>query len=136
MFTVPPLQIEAPFVLVITGLGFTKTFTICAFPEQPLPDNGVTLYTTVWMMEVLFVITSLRVVADCVLVLSPVVLALSVAIQLKVAAALLVNSMLTVPPLQMVAVVVLVIDGAGFTVTVMICDAPGQLPEVDVGVTV
>ena len=44
--------------------------------------------------------------------------------------------MLTVPTLQIVAVLALVIAGVGFTVTVTVCAVPAQLPPVDVGVTV
>ena len=54
----------------------------------------------------------------CSVVLSPVVLALSVAIHVYVEATLLVNGMLTVPPLHIVAELALVITGVGFTVTV------------------
>ena len=56
--------------------------------------------------------------------LSPVVFTLSVAIHVKVDVLLLVNGMLTVPPLQIVAVVGLVIVGAGFTVTFKVCGVP------------
>jgi hypothetical protein len=53
-----------------------------------------------------------------VVVLSPVVFALSVALQMYVAAMSLVNGILTVAPLQIVVLPELVIEGAGFTVTV------------------
>ena len=49
-------------------------------------------------------------------------------------AILLVNEILTVPPLQIVAVLVLVIAGVGFTVIVTVCPAPVHPPKV--GVTV
>ena len=49
---------------------------------------------------------------------------------------LLVKAMLTDPPLQMVAAVVLVITGTGFMVTVTVWVAPTQPPGLDVGVTV
>lgn len=42
----------------------------------------------------------------------------------------------TAAPLQIVWVAALVIDGAGFTVTEIVCGVPAQLPVVDVGVTV
>ena len=72
----------------------------------------------------------------CSVVLSPVVLALSVAIHVYVDATLLVNGMLTVPPLHIVAELALVIAGIGFTVTLTVCPAPMQLPALEVGVTV
>ena len=56
----------------------------------------------------------------CNIKLSPVVLGLSVAIQVLVDAILLVNGILTLSPLQIEAVVGLVIDGAGRTVTVIV----------------
>ena len=49
---------------------------------------------------------------------------------------LLVNGMDTVPPLQIVAVLGLVIVGGGFTVTVTVCEVPIQPSGVEVGVTV
>jgi hypothetical protein len=56
----------------------------------------------------------------CVEVLSPVVLGLSVAIQVYVEATLLVNGMFTVLPLQIVAELALVMVGVGITVTVTV----------------
>ena len=85
---------------------------------------------------VLFVIVLLKVLVLCSVVLSPVVLALSVAIHVYVDATLLVNGMLTVPPLHIVAELALVIAGVGFTVTLTVCPAPMQLPAIEVGVTV
>ena len=81
-------------------------------------------------------IVLLKVAVLCVVMLSPLVLILSVAIQVKFEAMPAVNGMLTVPPLQMVAVAALVILGAGFTLTVTVCEVPKQLPPVEVGVTV
>ena len=51
-------------------------------------------------------------------------------------ATLLVNGMLTVSPLHIVAELALVITGVGFTVTLIVCSAPMQLPPMEVGVTV
>ena len=84
----------------------------------------------------LFVIVLLKVLVLCSVVLSPVVLALSVAIHVNVEDTLLVNGMLTVPPLHIVAELALVIAGVGFTVTLTICSAPIQLPMLEVDVTV
>ena len=78
----------------------------------------------------------LSVLVLCEVRLSPVVLVLSAAIHVNVDATLLVNGILTVPPLQIVAVLALVMAGVGFTVTVTVCPAPAQLPVVEVGVTV
>ena len=86
---------------------------------------------------VLFVIASLNVLVDCKVVLSPVVLALLVAIHVKFDATFAVNGILTVPPLHIVAVVALVIVGVGFTVTVATTVGPVQpLTGVIVYVTV
>lgn len=68
--------------------------------------------------------------------LSPVVFALSPAIQENVDATFDVKEIFTAEPLQIVAELALVITGAGFTVTVTTCGVPGQLPATDVGVTV
>ena len=53
---------------------------------------------------------------------------------MKVEVTLLVNGMLTVPPLQIVAALALVIVGVGLTVTVTVCPDPVHPPNV--GVTV
>lgn len=65
-------------------------------------------------------------------VLSPVVLVLSAAIHVKVEPTFDVNGMLTVLPLQMVAVEALVITGTGFTVTVAVAEVPEHVPIVGV----
>ena len=65
----------------------------------------------------MLVIVLLKVVALCDMILSPVVFGLSFAIHENVEAILLVSGILTVPPLQIVAVVALVIVGVGLTVT-------------------
>lgn len=78
----------------------------------------------------------LMVEVDCEVVLSPVVLALLFPIQVYDEATLLVSGIFTVPPLQIVAVLALVIAGTGFIVTVTCCTGPGQEPVDEVGVTV
>jgi hypothetical protein len=86
---------------------------------------------------VLLVIVLFNVAVLCEVILSPLVLGLSVAIQVKVLPPILaVSGMFTVAALQIVAVDALVIVGAGFTVTVTVCGVPVQVPVVDVGVTV
>lgn len=72
----------------------------------------------------------------CALVLSPVVFRLSLATHKYVDVKVLVRGMLTVPPLQVVALVTLVIVGVGIIVTVTVCGVPVQPSGVDVGVTV
>ena len=47
-----------------------------------------------------------------------------------------VRPMFKVEPLQILALVVLVIAGKGFTVTLTVWGVPGQAPAVEVGVTV
>jgi hypothetical protein len=137
MLTLAPLQIVAVFALVIAGVGFTVTVTVCDEPGQVPPvEVGVTVYVTVCALVVELVIVFKIVLVDCEVVLSPLVLVLSPAIQVNVEATLAVNGILTVPPLQIAAELALVIAGVGFTVTVTVCAVPAQLPPVDVGVTV
>lgn len=78
---------------------------------------------------------SFRLVKLCEAVLSPVVLPLSVASQLKVEVILLVSGIFMAIPEQTTPLFGLVITGAGFTTTLSVCGMPGQ-PRVDVGVTV
>ena len=59
-----------------------------------------------------------------------------VACQLKPEGMLLVSEKFRAAPLHTDVALPLVITGTGFTVTVTICGVPGQLPVVDVGVTV
>jgi hypothetical protein len=54
----------------------------------------------------------------------------------KLLETLAVKAILGLVPLQVVAVVLLVIDGAGFMVTVIVVGFPTQLPVVEVGVTI
>lgn len=84
----------------------------------------------------MLVITLDKVEVVCVVILSPVVLALLAAIQVYVEATLLVNAILNDEALHTTAASVLVITGVGLTVTLTVCGDPTQLPPVDVGVTV
>ena len=44
MLTVSPLHIVAELALVITGVGFTVTLTICSAPKQlPPMEVGITV---------------------------------------------------------------------------------------------
>jgi hypothetical protein len=136
-FTAFPEHSVAVFALVIAGVGFTVTVTVCEVPGQlPAEVVGVTVYVTVCTLVVEFVIVLESVLVVCAVVLSPLVFALSEAIHEKVEATFEVSGILTVPPLQMVAEDALVTEGVGFTVTLTVCPAPVQLPPVDVGVTV
>ena len=84
----------------------------------------------------LFVIVLLSGFAVCTVVLSPVVFRLSVATHEYVEFTLLVKGILTVPPLQIVALLGFVIIGVGSTVTVIVCGVPKHPCGLDVGVTV
>lgn len=76
-----PLQIIAVFALVITGVGFTVTLTVCDTPGQLPPEEvGVTVYTTVCVTVVVLIMALLNVAVDWVVKLSPVVFALFAAI--------------------------------------------------------
>lgn len=69
----------------------------------------------------------------CAAVLSPVMFALSTATQEKVEPVMLaLRARFTLSPLQMEAVAVLFITGAGFTVTVSVCTVPVQPLKVGV----
>lgn len=69
-------------VTVTTGVGLTVTLTVCEEPAHPPPvDVGVTVYTTTSVFPVELVIVLLIVLVVCVVMLSPVVFGLSVAIQ-------------------------------------------------------
>ncbi len=69
------------------------------------------------------------------LALAPVMLpVIAPTVQLKLLAALAVNAMFGPVPLQVLAVAEVVTNGTGFTVTVMVCAEPAQVPTVEVGV--
>lgn len=88
------------------------------------------------MLVLLLVIVLLSVAVVCAVKLSPLVFTLSEASQLYPDATLLLNTIAVELPLQIVAEDALVIAGCGFTLTVMVCAVPAQLPPLDVGVTV
>jgi hypothetical protein len=105
-------------VTVTTGVGLTVTLTVCAAPGQlPPVDVGVTVYITSSELPVELIKVLLITLVVCVVVLSPVVFGLSVAIQVYPETTLLVSVKFTAPPLQMVALFTLVIAGVGLTVT-------------------
>ena len=78
----------------------------------------------------------LKVFPDWALVLSPVVFGLFAATHKNVDVRLLVNGMLTVPPLQIVALFGLVIAGSGFTVTEIDVVSEHTVPGLMISVTV
>lgn len=84
----------------------------------------------------LFVIVFVNGLPVCAVVLSPVVFTLSLASHEYVEVKELVKGILTVPPLQIVALLKLVIVGVGIILTVTVCGVPVQPSGVDVGVTV
>ena len=57
-------------------------------------------------------------------------------VQLKLLGTLEDNEILGLLPLHVVAVAVLVTNGIGFTVTVMVDEFPTHPPEIEVGVTI
>lgn len=87
---------------------------------------------TTSVLPVVLISVLLSVLVVCVVTLSPVVFGLLVAIQVKVEPTLLVSGILTTCPLQMVALLTLVITGKGFTVTVAVTGLPTHVPAVGV----
>lgn len=81
-FTAEPLQTVVVAALVINGVGLIVTVTCCAVPgHEPTEEVGVTVYTTVSTAVPVLVIVLLMVEVDCDVVLSPVVFALLLPIQ-------------------------------------------------------
>ena len=76
------------------------------------------------------------VAALCAVVSSPVVFGLSAADHENEEATVLVNGIDRLPPLQIVALEELVIEGLGLMLKVNVFDAPIQPPPEEVGVTV
>ena len=132
--TFAPLQIETVDPLVITGTGFTVTLNGIGFPTQPLND-GVTVYTT-GVGEVLVLVSVLAMGEPfCKAVLSPLVLAFSVANQVKVVPTKFADKFwLKAAPLHILMGFRAVATGTGLTVTVTVCAGPVQ--PLNVGVTV
>ena len=133
-----PLHTVAVGTLVIAGAGFTVTDKVCVEPVQlPVVAVGVIVYVTTSAELVLELVIVLFTVDElCVVKLSPVVLALLEAIQVKVEPVLPVSGKFSATPLQTEVELALVTTGAGLTVTVNVCGEPAQLFAVDVGVTV
>ena len=131
-----PEQILAVVAEVMAGVGFTVTVMAVAFPTQlPVVEVGVTLYTTEPAVELLglvrvWLINDPEPADDP--VIPPVMVPM---VQAKVLAALEVRLIFGPVPEQVLAVDELVTAGFGLTVTVMAVELPGQLPVVEVGVT-
>jgi hypothetical protein len=139
MFGLPPLQIAAGGVLVTAGSGLTVTVIVYGVPEQAVlaVDVGVTMYSTL-PAAVLLGLFSVCAIELPEPPLAPVIPPEIVPIvQLKVLAAVDVNEIFVVAPLQIVALLAVVTTGVGFTVTVIVYGDPGQPGvAVDVGVTI
>ncbi len=118
------------------GIGFTVTVIVVDEPTQlPVVDVGVTTYSTEPDAELLGFVKVCEIVAPE-LALAPVMEPVFVP---RVQAYELVaeddKEMFGFPTLHTDAVVAVVTDGIGFTVTVIVVGEPTQLPVVEVGVT-
>jgi hypothetical protein len=134
-----PVLLHIDFVagFVTAGVGLTVTVMVYGAPTQlPVTDVGVTIYSTlpavalpglfnVWLM------------VDPEPAVAPVMLPEIVPIvQVNVLGTLAASEMFGLVALQIAAVEGFVTTGVGFTVTVMVYGAPGQLPVVEVGVII
>jgi hypothetical protein len=131
------LHLACVVALLSTGEGFTVTVTVCDGPWQPVTvDVAATVYVTVCMFDAIFVIVLLSGFADCWIRLSPVVFGLSVPIHEYVEDIFAVRAIEKLVPLHILAVVPLVMVGAGLIVTVIVCGGPVHPWFVDVGTAV
>ena len=137
------LHVVATVLLFIAGLGSIVTVTVKVAPTQlpDAPDVGVTVYTAVTGALVVFV--SVPLIDAPLPATPPVKPAPAGAPQVYVVPAgtmpstPLTGVKLNALGLQVVATVLLLIEGFGFIVTVTVKVAPTQLPAApDVGVTV
>lgn len=139
IFVAFPLQIVAVFAVVTTGVGFTVTVIVYGAPGQVVEavEVGVTMYCTVPAALLLGLESVCAIVAPDPAV-APVMPPVTVPIaHVNVLAAVAVNAILVVPPLQIAAVFAVVTAGVGFTVTVIVYGAPGHDGvAVDAGVTI
>jgi hypothetical protein len=136
MFGLFPLHTLAVLAVVTTGVGFTVTVIVNAFPiHEPVVEVGVTRYWTVPAAELLgLVSTWLMVLPEPALapVIPPVMVPI---VQENVLDVLAVNAIFGDVPLHILAVAAFVTTGFGYTVTVIVNAAPAHNPVVDVGVT-
>jgi len=122
---------------VTAGLGLTVTIILYGVPGQLfVVEVGVTRYSTVPVAALLgFVKTWLMVLPDP--SLAPVMLpVIAPTVHVKLLATLAVNDMFGLVPLHVTAVLAVVTTGVGVTVTVIVYGSPGQVPVVEVGVTI
>jgi hypothetical protein len=136
MFGLFPLHTVAMFAVVTTGVGFTVTVIVKAFPTQePVVEVGVTRYWTVPAAELLGLVSTWLIVVPE-LALAPVIPpVMAPIVHANVLGVLAVNVIFGDVPLQVLAVAAFVTTGLGFTVTVIVKAAPAHEPVVDVGVT-
>jgi hypothetical protein len=136
MFGLVPEQIDAAFAFVTTGFGFTVTVIVYGAPAQfPVDDVGVTIYCTVPAVLLLGLVSVwlIRLPApELAPVIPPVIVP---TVHVKLLGVLDVRLMFGLVALQIATVAGFVTTGVGFTVIVIVYGTPGQLPAVDVGVT-
>ncbi len=122
MFVALPLQIAAVLAVVTVGIGLTVTVIVYGDPAQPgvAVEVGVTMYCTVPAVVLLGLVSACAMVLPLPLD-APVIPPVTVpTVQLNVLEAVDVKAMLVAVPLQMAAVLRVVTDGTGLTVTVIV----------------
>jgi hypothetical protein len=132
-----PLQVLDVVLLVSVGVGFTVTVTLVAAPAQEAGAFvvGVTAYTIEPAVASLGLVNTWSRLLPLE-ALAPVMVPVLVPnVQAKVLPALAVKLKFGLAPLQVLAVVLLVSVGVGFTVTVTLVAGPAQEPVVLVAVT-
>jgi hypothetical protein len=136
MFGLVPEHIDAAFALVTAGFGLTVTVIVYGAPAQfPVDDVGVTIYCTVPAVLLLGLVSVwlIRLPApELAPVIPPVIVP---TVHVKLLGVLDVRLMFGLVALQIATVAGFVTTGVGFTVIVIVYGTPGQLPAVDVGVT-
>ena len=132
----PPLHTDAVVVFEMAGVGFTVTVIVVGDPTQlPVVEVGVTTYSIEPATALLGLDNVCEIVAPE-LALAPVMEPVFVpSVQAYELAAEDDKEMFGFPTLHTDAVVAVVTDGIGFTVTVIVVGEPTQLPVVEVGVT-
>jgi hypothetical protein len=131
----PEQIVEGVAILVATGGGFTVTVMVNgALVQECVVSVAVTRYCTVPVEEPGLVSVWLMVEPE--LALAPVMPPVMVPIvHEKVLGKFAARLIFVAVPVQMFAVLGVVMEGAGFTVIVMVEGVPAQEPDVAVGVT-
>jgi hypothetical protein len=115
------LQVEAVRLVVTTGVGLTVTVIVYGDPGQlPVTDVGVTIYCTVPAVLLLGLVNAwLMVLPDELLapVMPPVIVPM---VHANVLDAVAVSEIFGPKPLHVDAVLAVVTEGVGFTVTVIV----------------